>query len=68
MARKCDGCGKSIRGKSYVTWDYDFVEDEDGHVLMVEDHGPRLEFGKCCVKKELNVNGFHGFSVKNGMW
>ena len=65
---KCDGCGKTIRGKEYKTWDYEFVEDEEGRVLMVEDHGPCRTFGKCCVQREVNTNGFRGFVVKNGRW
>ena len=28
---KCDGCGNTIRGEEYCTWDYDGTVDESGN-------------------------------------
>ena len=66
---KCDGCGKEIIGQSYCTHHYDGVQDESGNDLMVEDHGPCLTFGTCCVvRTQDNGYGFYDIVLKDHIW
>ena len=66
---KCAGCGKEIKGESYCTYHYDGVRDESGNDLMIEDHGPELYFGDCCVVRiQWNGCGFRDLVLKDHMW